>query len=466
MTSNNSAARFFNEIKDKRIAFIGTGVSHLDLIKMFLGKSLNVTVCDKKSAEQLGEAYNELKALGAGFSLGENYLDEIFKCDIIFRTPGMYYNSPVLTEARSKGIVVTSEMEVFFDLCPCKIYAVTGSDGKTTTTTLISELLQESGKTVYKGGNIGRALLPLIEQINDDDAAVVELSSFQLISMRKAPDTAVITNIAPNHLDVHGTMEEYIDSKKNLIAHQNAFSKTVLNLDNEATNALSPIVRGRLVKFSRLSVPEYGSFLDNNGNLCYNDGGKVTVIMNKSDIRIPGIHNVENYLTAIAAVWGEVSTEAMIKVAREFNGVEHRIEFVRELDGVKYYNDSIATSPTRVMAGLNSFDRKLIVIAGGYDKKIPFEPMAKLVNEKVKALILLGITADKIEKAVTGYEGYSEDNLKIYRVSTLEEAVAKARELAVNGDVITLSPACASFDMYPNFEARGNHYKNIVKELC
>lgn len=459
------ADKFFNETKGSHVAFIGTGVSHFDLIKLFLSKGYRVTLCDKKNPEQLGESYDTLKALGAEFSLGENYLDAIYSCDFVFRTPGMYYNNPVIQDARKKGVVITSEMELFFDLCPCKIYAVTGSDGKTTTTTLISEMLSESGKTVHKGGNIGRALLPIIEDIKEDDVAVVELSSFQLLSMRESPDVAVITNIAPNHLDVHGTMEEYIDAKKNILLHQNAFSKTVLNLDNETTNKLSDLVRGKLVKFSRKNIPDCGTFLNENNVLCYNEYGKVTEIMNASEIKIPGIHNVENYLTAIAAVWGEVSIENIIKVAREFGGVEHRIEFIRERNGVKWFNDSIATSPTRVLAGLNSFNQKLIVIAGGYDKKIPFEPLAEPVNEKVKALILLGVTADKIQKAVTEYEGYNPDELKIYRVSTLEEAVAKADEISVSGDIVTLSPACASFDMYPNFEARGNHFKKIVKEL-
>ncbi len=461
----SKATQFFNETKGSHVAFIGTGVSHFDLIKLFLSKEYRVTVCDRKSAEQLGETYDVLKSLGAEFSLGENYLDAVYSCDFVFRTPGMYYNNEVLTEARKKGVVITSEMELFFDLCPCKIYAVTGSDGKTTTTTLISEMLSKSGKTVHKGGNIGRALLPIIEQIDENDVAVVELSSFQLLSMRKSPDVALITNIAPNHLDVHGTMEEYIDSKKNLIIHQNAFSKTVLNLDNEITNNLSDLVRGKLVKFSRRNQVECGAFLRDDNVLCYNNYGEITEIMSTSDIRIPGIHNAENYLAAISAVWGEVTPETMKDVAQNFGGVEHRIEFIREIDGVKWYNDSIATSPTRVLAGLNSFSQKLIVIAGGYDKKIPFEPLAKPVNEKVKILILLGATADKIEKAVTEYEGYNAENLKIYRVSTLEEAVSKAKEVAQEGDVVTLSPACASFDMYPNFEVRGNHFKKIVKEL-
>lgn len=459
------ADRFFESLKDKRIAFIGIGVSHFDLINMFLDKGLQVVVCDKKTSEQMGEAYDKLKEKGAYFSLGENYLDEIFKCDIVFRTPGMYYNHSELVKARALGIVVTSEMEVFFELCPCKIYAVTGSDGKTTTTTLISELLDKSGRVVHKGGNIGRALLPIIESINEDDAAVVELSSFQLISMRKSPYTAVITNISPNHLDVHGTMEEYVDAKKNIILHQNAFSKTILNLDNKPTNELSDLVRGRLVKFSRRTMPEIGAFVDANGFICYNEYGFTTQIMLASDIRLPGVHNVENYLAAISAVWGEVSNEVIVKVAREFSGVEHRIEFVREVDGVKWYNDSIATSPTRVLAGLNSFEQKLIVIAGGYDKKISFKPMSGTVNEKVKTLILLGVTADKIEKAITESDNYNSEKIKIYRVNSMEEAVQKAKEIAKPGDIVSLSPACASFDMYPNFEARGLHFKKLVNSL-
>lgn len=461
----NRINRFFSSIKNKKIAFIGMGVTNLNCIKMFLNKGLDVTVCDKKSPEQLGDEYTVLKNMGVKYILGENYLNALKDFDIVFRTPGMYYNNPILTDIRKKGVVITSEMEMFFDLCPCKTYAVTGSDGKTTTTTLIAEFLSAEGKVVYKGGNIGRALLPIVEEINYDDVAVVELSSFQLLSMRESPDVAVITNVAPNHLDVHGTMDEYIDAKKNIIAHQNAFSKTVLNQDNDITNSLSNMVRGKLVKFSRTSQVECGAFLDNEGYLCYNDYGTITKIMHKDQIRIPGIHNVENYLTAISAVWGEVSVENMVHVAETFNGVEHRIEFVRELDGVKYYNDSIATSPTRVLAGLNSFNQKLIVIAGGYDKKIPFEPLAKPVNDKVKDLILLGVTADKIEKAVTNCEDFKTSGLKIHRVNTLEEAVAKAKEIAQVGDIVTLSPACASFDQYPNFEARGIHFKNIVNSL-
>jgi UDP-N-acetylmuramoylalanine--D-glutamate ligase len=460
------AQRFFAYLKDKRVGFIGTGVSHTQLIRVFLTKGIKVVILDKKDEDHFPEElFYEFSAKGVEFALGDKYLDEVFNCDVIFRTPGMYFNNPVLTEARRRGVIVTSEMEVFFDLCPCKIYAVTGSDGKTTSTTLISEFLKAEGRRVHLGGNIGKALLPIVETMSETDVAVVELSSFQLISMRKSPEVAVITNISPNHLDVHGTMEEYIDAKCNIIRHQNAFSRTVLNADCEETMKLAPIVRGSLVKFSLSGNTDRGAFLNDNGMLCYTEKGVTTPIVHKDDIRIPGMHNVDNYLTAISAVWGEVSVESIVNTAMTFGGVEHRIEFVRELDGVKWYNDSIATSPTRVMAGLNSFDQKIIVIAGGYDKKIPYEPMADLVNEKVKILILLGATGPKIEAAVTGSKLYPESGLKIVRVKTLEEAVSEAHRLANAGDIVSLSPASASFDLYNNFEERGKHFKRLVTEL-
>ncbi|HKM32116.1 MAG TPA: UDP-N-acetylmuramoyl-L-alanine--D-glutamate ligase, partial [Oscillospiraceae bacterium] len=441
------AESFFSNLSDKKVAFIGVGVSHTQLIKLFLSKGISVTVCDKKSADSLGKVYEELSALGAQFSLGEDYLNAIYEQEIVFRSPGVYYNLPALKKARAMGIIVTSEMEVFFDLCPCKIYAVTGSDGKTTTTTIISELLKSQGKTVHLGGNIGAALLPTIEQIGEQDTAVVELSSFQLISMRSSPDVAVITNISPNHLDVHGTMTEYIQAKTNLIAHQNAFSQTILNLDNNPTMELEELVRGRLSTFSRRYKPECGAFLREDNMICYNSFGTLTELFTAEDIRIPGVHNIENFLAAISATWGEVEISTIHEVARNFGGVEHRIEFVRELNGVKWYNDSIATSPTRTIAGLESFSRKLIIIAGGYDKKIPFEPLAPKLNERVKTLILLGQTADNIKQAVKSDPSYNPEELDIVDVSTLEEAVDYAHSIAVTGDIISLSPACASFDM-------------------
>ena len=462
--------RFFEECRDKKIAVIGVGVSNTDVIRMFARKSLNVTLCERKSREQLGELAQELEALGVTLSLGDGYLDGLTRFDIIVRAPGVYFNKPELKAAREAGCTVTSEMELFFALCPCKIYAVTGSDGKTTTTTLISEMLKAQGRTVHLGGNIGRALLPIVETVKPDDRAVVELSSFQLISMRRSPDVAVVTNVAPNHLDVHGTMEEYIEAKKNLFLHQDGFSRTVLNLDNEITVSFGPLVRGVRWNFSRREEVQFGAYANADGEIYVADRGpdgerRVTYLMHQKEIRIPGMHNVENYLAAISAVWGEVAADTIRKVAAEFGGVEHRIEFVRELDGVKWYNDSIATSPTRTIAGLKSFDQKLIIIAGGYDKKIPFEPMVPYLLERVKALILTGVTAPKIEAAVKADPGYSPEVLPIYHGKDLQDAVEIARRIAVSGDIVSLSPACASFDSYPNFEVRGREFKKMVYAL-
>ena len=462
---NDKLNSFYKSLHNKKVSFIGLGRSHRELLPMFASKGAIVTLRDKRTREQIGEEADKLEALGIKLTLGENYLENLCEEDIILRTPGMNYFTPALQQAKKSGAFVTSEMELFFDLCPCKIYAVTGSDGKTTTTTVISEFLKAQGFSVFLGGNIGFPLLPRIEQIGPDDRAVVELSSFQLISMRKSPDVAVITNVAPNHLDVHKDMQEYIDAKRNIYLHQGGISRTVINADNEITASFLPEIRGEAMQFSRRITPALGCYLAEDGTLTMNDRHSVTPVLHMDEIRIPGIHNVENYLAAISAVWGEVSKENIVSVAKNFGGVEHRIEFVRELDGVTWYNDSIASSPTRTIAGLNSFKQKLILIAGGYDKKIPFEPLAPKIIEKVKVLILMGVTAPKIEAAVTSCEVYDPDKLTILHVSSMQEAVQKAREVAEKGDIVSLSPACASFDLYPDFEARGRHFKELVNAL-
>ena len=456
---------FFNNVKGKKVAFCGIGTSNLPLIELFIKYGAVVTACDKRTREQLGENADIAENAGAVLSLGDDYLKNL-DVDIVFRTPGMRYYMDELVKMRDRGVVVTSEMELFFELCPCKIYAVTGSDGKTTTTSIIAEMLKAQGKTVHLGGNIGTPLLPQIESIGYDDVAVVELSSFQLISMRKGPDVAVVTNLAPNHLDIHKDMQEYIDSKKNLVIHQGAFSKVVLNKDNEITDSFTSECRGRVLKFSRKSVVDNGVYLSNNGDIIVADNGVNTTVMNMSAIKIPGMHNVENYMSAIAAVWGEVDAENIVKVATEFAGVEHRAEFVRELDGVKYYNDSIASSPTRTALGtLSLYNFKIVLIAGGYDKKIPYDELGPVIVEKVKYLILMGATAPKIEQAVLNAEKYTEGSPVIIKVNNMEEAVAKAREIAVEGDIVSMSPASASFDLYKNFDERGKHFKSIVNKL-
>ena len=455
--------KFFNQIKGKKIAMCGIGISNTPLILEFLSKGAKVYACDRRSRELIGETADMIEKAGAELCLGDGYLDNL-EVDIIFRTPGMNFNLPELEAARKKGIAVTSEMEVFFDLCPATIFAVTGSDGKTTTTTLIAEMLKAEGKNVFVGGNIGKPLLPEIENITAEDYVVVELSSFQLISMRKSPDVAVVTNVAPNHLDVHKDMDEYVEAKKNVILHQNAFSRTVLNRDNEITEGFRQFVRGQSLGFSMERQVRNGAWIDNDGYLHMAYRGMDVPIMHRSEIAIIGDHNVANYLTAITAVWGYVGVDSIRKVAREFGGVEHRIEFVREVNGVKYYNDSIASSPTRTIAGLKAFSQKVHLIAGGYDKHIPFEPMVPYILEKVEKLYLCGDTADKIEQAVRGDKIYN-GNPEIIRVKDIAEAVSKAFELAKSGDVVTLSPACASFDAFPNFAARGNYFKELVNKL-
>lgn len=461
---NTSVNDFFESVKGKRVAFIGIGTSNLPLIKQFSDKGASVIACDRKGFEDLGENGVKAKKYGARLKLGDDYLSDI-DADIVFRSPGTPFYKDELVKLREDGKVLTSEMEVFFDLCPCTAIAVTGSDGKTTTTTIISEFLKAAGKTVHLGGNIGKPLLPEIEEIKPSDFAVVEISSFQLISMRKSPDIAVVTNLAPNHLDIHKDMQEYIDSKKNIVLHQNAFSKAVVNLDNDIANGFSEAVRGQLCKFSVKEKLGNGAYLDGT-TICYSDYGKVTKIMDISDIRIPGMHNVENYLAAISAVWGIVDTDTIVKVAKEFGGVAHRAEFVREYRGVKYYNDSIASSPTRTALGtLSLYDFKITIIAGGYDKHIPYEPLGPVINDKVKTLILLGDTAPKIEDAVKNADNYNAGEIKIINVTNMEEAVAAAVENTAEGDIVSLSPASASFGLYRNFEERGNHFKSIVNGL-
>ncbi|MGN0557415.1 MAG: UDP-N-acetylmuramoyl-L-alanine--D-glutamate ligase [Acutalibacteraceae bacterium] len=454
----------FDSMKNKRIAFCGIGRSNLPLTLLYRQKGAVVYACDRKTREELGSAADEMEKAGVILRCGEDYLRGL-DVDVIFRAPGMYFHSEQLREFMRRGVAVTSEMEVFFDLCPCKIYAITGTDGKTTTTSIVSEILARAGYRVHKGGNIGRPLLPIIEQIEPTDIAVVELSSFQLISMRRSPDVAAITNIYPDHLNVHKDMEEYVGAKKNLFLHQNAFSRAVLNGDNELTSGFESIVRGDLYTFSRTRRVERGAFLESDGMLCFSDGKTCVPIVHKDEIKIPGMHNVENYLTAIAMVYGAAEPAVIADVARTFSGVEHRIEFVRELDGVRYYNDSIATSPASVIAGLNSFDRRMIIIAGGSDKGLNYGDMSDEINKRVKLLILLGETADKIEAAVRASRCYDPAAITIIRAKTLEQAVEIARENAKTGDIVSLSPASASFDMYKDFEERGNHFKSIVNNL-
>ena len=454
-------------IQGKKVAFIGAGVSHKRCIEQFVELGAQVTLCDqKKSIEDFGDYADTLRRLNVALSLGEHYTDGFAGQDIIMRTPGYEYFKPELQAAKAAGAMVTSEVELFFEFCPCEIVAVTGSDGKTTTTTLISKMFEAAGRKVFLGGNIGAALLPQLTDVTPDAVAVVELSSFQLISMRRSPKVAVVTNVTPNHLDHHKDMQEYIDAKRNILLWQVPPCRAVLGYENDITRAMQSDCKGEQVWFTRLHETDRGAFLRaSDDTLCYAENGVVTPVLPRAEIKLRGLHNVENLLAAIAAVWGRVPVEAMRQVGSTFTGVEHRIEPVRVLDGVTYYNDSIASSPTRTIAGLRSFDQKIILIAGGYDKKIPYEPLAPEVLAHVKTLVLMGATGPRIEKAVRECDGFAESGLTILHADSMQHAVELARGAAKPGDVVSLSPASASFDLYPNFEVRGRDYKNIVNNL-
>lgn len=464
-STDSRVIRFLEGLKGKKVTFCGIGRSNAPSAELFASYGAQITVCDRRTREEMGEMADRMEKIGAKLCLGEDYLSSL-DADMIFRTPGMQYYVPEFIEARRKGIAVTSEMEIFFELCPCPIIAITGSNGKTTTSSIVYRMLEAQGKNAHLGGNIGIAVLPLIEELCPDDVMVLEISNFQLLSMRQSPDIAVMTNVTPDHLDFHKDMQEYVDAKRNIFLHQNAFGKAVFNEDNEMTSAFAEEARGYAMKFSLDKKVEHGAWLRDDGMIVLSEGDKETEVLDSKKIKLPGRHNIANYMAAICAVWGIVDVENIRKVAEEFSGVEHRAEFVRELNGVKYYNDSIATTPAKAIFGmLSMFDKKIILLAGGYDKLIPFDPLGPAAVKKASKLILFGATADKIEKAVREAEGYSEGNPEIYRVENMEQAIEKAHSLATAGDIVSLSPACASFDQFPSYEVRGREFKKKVMSL-
>ena len=444
---------YFESLRGKKIVVLGLGVSNRPLVRLLLEFGCDVTGCDKTPREKLEEEVLELERMGCKLSVGEGYLDNL-EAGLVFRTPGMHPGNPAIVALQEKGAEITSEMEVFFEVCPCTKIAITGSDGKTTTTTLVSEMLKVAGHTVWLGGNIGTPLLPLVRQMKETDFAVVELSSFQLMDMRRSPHVALITNLAPNHLDIHKDMEEYVESKKNIYRFQNKADILVVNADNDIT---APLVGpGVTCAFSRAGK-NVKIRLEN--GMIYRDG---TAVLERCDILLPGEHNVENYMAAIAVVEGLVDDEVIRHVAKTFGGVEHRIELVRIKDGVRYYNDSIASSPSRTMAGLKSFPEKVILIAGGYDKHIPYDDLGPEICTHVKKLFLCGATAPQIRAAV---EKCNMEQPEMTDCGKFEAAVKAAAAAAENGDVVLMSPASASFDEFKNFAVRGNFFKKLIMEL-
>ena len=446
---------YFTGLQGRKLVVLGLGVSNRPLVRLLLSYGCHVTGCDRTPREKLDAEVLELEKMGCRLQVGDGYLDGL-TADLVFRTPGMHPDIPALRQLREQGAQVTSEMEVFFGLCPCRLIAVTGSDGKTTTTTLISEMLKAAGKAVWLGGNIGTPLLPLLPQMRETDYAVVELSSFQLMDMTHSPQVAVVTNLAPNHLDVHKDMAEYVEAKKNIFRFQGASDRLILNADNEITNAFTG--NGTTQAFSR----------QGRAHVCLRDGVIYrgdTPVLAAEEILLPGVHNIENYMAAIAAVEGLVSDAEIRHVARNFGGVEHRIELVRTVNGVRYYNDSIASSPSRTIAGLKSFDRKVVLIAGGYDKHIPYDDLGPCICQKVSTLLLGGATGPQIRRAVENCSDYIPGNPEIIDCGDFTAAVRKAVEVAEAGDIVLMSPASAAFDQFKNFMERGNYFKKLIGEL-
>lgn len=451
--------QYLKDIQTKSVAVIGAGISNMPLIRMLRKENIAVTVHDKKDADALGEQYTALCQLGVHTVLGEDYLKNLTE-DIIFRTPGLHPR--FLDHAKARGAVITSEMELFFAVCPCKIIGITGSDGKTTTTTLVSEFLKHAGLRCHLGGNIGAPLLPRVSEMQPEDIAVVELSSFQLMGMQYSPSIAAITNLSPNHLDYHKDFEEYVQAKTSIYTHQKTGDRLIFNADDVVSQTLSPNSESTILYSSMTKRVENGAFLQD-GILYLAENGVARQLLPASEIRIPGQHNVANILMAATIVQGLCKDEDMRTVARTFGGVAHRIEFVCEKDGVKYYNDSIASSPTRTIAGLNAFSQKLILIAGGYDKHIPYDVLGLPICEHVKTLILTGATAPKIQKCVLDAD--CAEKPQMHEAADLADAVHQAHALAEAGDIVIMSPASASFDCFKNFEERGDLFKSLVQAL-
>ncbi len=448
--------QYFIGLRQKSVAAIGMGVSNAPLVTMLCQNGVAVTVRDRARRCDVMERAQQFEELGATLILGEGYLDDLHE-DVIFRTPGLSPNVPQLASARERGSVITSEMALFFAFCPCHTIGITGSDGKTTTTSIIGEMLKAAGKTVWVGGNIGAPLLPQLEQMGEEDFAVVELSSFQLMDMERSPQTAVFTNLSPNHLDYHHTMEEYQSAKTNIFAHQKVEDRAIFNFDNEITRQLAEVSPAQVILFGRQQEIRSGVYLRANAIWMGEEE-----ILPLDDILLPGTHNVENYMAAIAAVHDIVPVNVMRQVAATFGGVAHRMQLVRVLDGVHYYNDSIGSSPTRTIACLRALNRPTVLIAGGYDKEVPFDELAEEIVHRVHTLVLTGDTAAKISSALDQKKPH---NVRVVMEKDFTDAVVCASQMAQCGDCVVLSPACASFDQFKDFVARGNRFCEIVQKL-
>lgn len=462
---NTNLEEFERYARGKKVAIIGIGVSNLPLLEYFYDLNARVTIFDSKESNQISvEAMQKIEKYGFEFIGGKDSLSRLKGFDIIFRSPSCMPDRPELVEAVENGAVLTSEIEMVLKLAPCKVIGVTGTEGKTTTTTLINEIVKKSGRKTYLGGNMGKPIFTKIRNIKPENIIILELSSFQLSDMDISPDISVVTNIYPDHLNVHKSYEEYREAKKNIFKHQSENGIVVLNYDNEFTREFAKEANGKVIFFSSKEKLDDGFIYDKaDGTIKYCEDGVRRHIMKKEDIKLRGIHNYENICAALAATSSIVDVDTQVEAIEEFTGVEHRLEFVRELNNVKWYNDSIGTSPASTIAGLNSFDEDIILLAGGSDKGLDYKEVGEAIARKVRALILTGPTSEKIENATK--QALNGKNIEIYYTSNMQESVNLAKEIAKAGDVVLLSPASASFDLYKNFEDRGHQFKDCVNNL-
>ena len=462
---NEKLEEFEKDINSKKVAIIGLGVSNIPLIDYMYEKNAKVTVFDNKEKEEFDkDILEKLEKYGFDLICGKDNLSKLSGFDYVFRSPSCLPTRPELVEEQKRGAVITTEIEMLIKLCPCKVIGITGTEGKTTTSSIIYEIVKNTGKNCYLGGNIGNPIFTKLKDMTEDDIIVLEMSSFQLMNMEVSPDISLVTNIYPDHLNVHSSYKEYQDAKKSIFIHQNANGIVVLNYDNEITRDFAKDAKGKVIFFSSKNHLDNGYIYDEkDGNIKYILNNEETNILNKSEVKLRGVHNYENICAALAVTNTIANLEEQKEAIKNFTGVEHRLEFVRELDGVKYYNDSIGTSPASTIAGLNSFDENIVLLAGGSDKGLDYKEIGEKIAEKVGTLILCGPTSDIIENATNN--ALNGKQINIIRVSNMNEAVNKAKEYAKPGDIVLLSPASASFDLYKNFMERGNIYKECVNKL-
>lgn len=466
MNFENKKLEEFNEyIRFRKVAVIGLGVSNLPLLDYLYEKKAQVTVFDERTVDEIPQnIITKINTYEFKYSFGKNCLEKLKGFNIIFRSPSCLPTRKELQEEADRGAIVTTEVEMLMEMCPCKIIGVTGSDGKTTTTSMINAILKKAGYNTFLGGNIGTPLFTKLPEIKPDDIVVLELSSFQLMNMQVSPDIAVITNITPNHLNIHKDYQEYIDAKKNIFKNQDESGILILNYDNDITRSCAKEAKGKVIFFSSKEKLDNGFIVDE--EIIKECEDKVRKhILNTNEVILRGNHNFQNIATALAATKTLVDTDIAVQAIKEFKPVEHRIEFIREIDGVKWYNDSASSSPTRTLSGINAFKENIVLIAGGYDKNLDYEPLAKPVLDKVSTLILIGQTAEKIFDVVKNEADKQNKKIDIYMCDSLEQTIDIAKKTSKKGDVVLFSPASASFDMFKNFADRGEKFKNLVNNI-